>query len=186
MLYDDGCMFRRLAPLAVALLAVPGLSAEDGMIPSWEVSDLAAEVEKNAQGVARILEQIRPKEWIQDGAPAAYVDQHETLGRDLENLALSAQNLGRNPEKLSAAIDTFLWLDRFNSMTQSMAAGVRKYQNAAVADLLESATSRGAGSVEQLKSYMRQLAVASEHRMETAHAEAQRCRVELMNRPPAR
>lgn len=154
-------------------------------MPSWEVAELAAEVEENAQNVARILENLRPKEWIQDGAPPAYVDQHETLGKDLENLTLSAQDLGRNPEKLSAAVDTFLWLDRFNSITQSMAGGVRKYQNAAVADLLESAVTRGGSSVERLKQYMRQLAVAAEQRMETAHSEAQRCRAELVSQPPA-
>ena len=119
-------------------------------MPSWEVSELATQVQENAEAVERVLDQVRPKEWIQDGAPQAYVDQHESLGRDLENLTLSAQALGREPEKLSYAVDTFLWLDRFNSMTDSMAAGVRKYQSAAIADLLESSTTRGAGAAELL------------------------------------
>ena len=156
------------------------------MMPSWEVSELAAQVQENAEAVERVLDQVRPKEWIQDGAPQAYVDQHESLGRDLENLTLSAQALGRDPEKLSYAVDTFLWLDRFNSMTDSMASGVRKYQSAAIADLLESSTTRGAGAVERLKEYMRQLAAASELRMQTAHDEAQRCRAELMQQPRSR
>ncbi len=174
----------RFLGAALLLTAVPLLSAADaGIQPSWEVSELAAEIAERAEGVRRVLEQIRPKEWIQDGAPAAYVDQYDVLGRDLENLVLSAQALGRDPEKLSYVVDTFLWLDRFNSMTTSMAAGVRRYQSGAIADLMESSAGRNSAAIESLKEYMRQLAVVSEQRMQTAHEEAQRCRGELMQRP---
>lgn len=165
------------------LLAASTLSAEDGMMPGWEVREMSELLVANAQAVEKILGNVRPKEWIQDGAPEAYVGQHAALASDLENVVLSAQALGREPEKLSYAVDTFLWLDRFNSMTSSMSAGVRRYQSEPVADLLDSANGKNTGAIAQLKEYMRQLAVAAEQEMEIANSEAQRCRAEMVTQP---
>ena len=91
----------------------------------------------------------------------------------------------RKPEKLSAVVDTYLWLDRLDSMIASVAQGARKYQNAAVADLLIAAKDHNAGQGEGLKTYLRQLVIAREAEMEIAHSEAQRCRGELAARPRA-
>jgi hypothetical protein len=87
------------------------------------------------------------------------------------------------PERLPVVVDTFLWIDRTNSMMASMTDGVRRYQNAAVADLLESARGQYSGAGEKLKEYMRQLAVSVDAQMQIAHEEAQRCRTELVTRP---
>ena len=153
------------------------------MLPSWEVTEIANGVAEHAQSILQILDRIRPKEWIQDGAPQAYVDQHTTLIDDVRNLDLSAQALSRKPDKLSTVVDTFLWLDRSQSMLRSISAGVRKYQNPAIADLLDSAGGVNAGAIEKLKEYMRDLAITAETEMAIAHDEAQRCRVELMRAP---
>jgi hypothetical protein len=170
--------------LCVALTAPAAAQApEEGMLPSWEVAEIANGVVEHAQSVRQILEQIRPKEWIQDGAPQAYVDQHETLASDIQNLELSAQALARKPDRLSIVVDTFLWLDRTQSMLRSISSGVRKYQSSAVADLLDSAGGVNTGAIEKLKGYMRDLATSAEAEMEIAHDEAQRCRGELMRAP---
>jgi len=159
---------------------------QEGVMPSWEVIELSEALVENATSVQTILEQVRPKEWLQDGAPDAYVTQLEGLRSDLTNLDLSAQALARKPEKLSLVIDTFLWLDRFESVLSSMNAGVRRYQNASLADLLDAASGENIAAVSKLKEYMRQLAVERESEMEIAHNEAQRCRSALANQPQAR
>jgi hypothetical protein len=161
------------------VLPLPG----QGVIPRWEVEELAKGIDEQAAILQQLLEQVRPKEWIQDGAPDAYIGQHETLLGEIENLRLSAQALGRQPTKLSSAVDTFLWMDRVGSMMESLSAGVRRYQNPAVADMLDSARSRSQGPEQQLKEYMRQLVVLHEAEMEIAHSEAQRCRETLAKQP---
>lgn len=175
----------RFGAFALCLACALPAAAQDGggTLPRWEVTKIAASVVEHAQSVKQILDQVRPKEWIQDGAPQAYVDQHATLTKDIRNLELSAQELGRAPDTLSTVVDTFLWLDRSQSMLRSISAGVRKYQNPAIADLLDSAGGVNAGAIEKLKEYMRELAVSAEAEMEIAHEEAQRCRVELMRAP---
>lgn len=174
----------RFGALAFMLAcALPAAAQEGGMLPRWEVAEIAGNIEEHAKSVKQILDQVRPKEWIQDGAPDAYIDQHATLTQDVQNLELSAQELARRPEKLSTVVDTFLWLDRSQSMLRSISSGVRKYQNPAIADLLDSAGGVNAGAIEKLKEYMRDLAISAETEMEIAHEEAQRCRGELMRSP---
>ena len=159
---------------------------ESGTIPRWEVIEMAERLRAGADDVVKILSQVRPKEWIQDGAPDAYVTQYETLQADLSNLANSARALERQPEKLSTTVDTFLWMDRVGSMTTSMAAGVRKYQNPSLGDLLNSTAGRVTSAEDRLKEYMRQLVVHQEAEFEIANSEAQRCRQEMLKRPMTR
>ncbi len=153
------------------------------MIPSWEVREMTEDIVKNVATGQKVLAQLRPEEWLRDGASEAYVEQLETMRSDLENAALSARALGRNPERLSYAFDTFLWLERSDSLLNSVAGGVRKYYNGAIADLLDSARGRNVGNITKLKGYVRQLVVEIETSMEIAHNEAQRCRAAIASQP---
>jgi hypothetical protein len=155
----------------------------EGVLPRWEVVQLSNDLAANVEQTKTVLDQVRPKEWIQAGAPAAYVDQHESLLADLQNLKLSAESLGRRPEKLSYVVDTFLWLDRVSSTVGSVGGGVRAYQSAPIADLLDSARGKAETSMDVLKEYMRQVAVEQEAAMDIAHSEAQRCRGQLAIQP---
>ena len=91
-------------------------TAAQDLLPRWEVTALAEGLVEHSKQMEDLLLRVRPKEWIQDGAPQAFVSQHEELIQDIANLSLSAQNVHRNPEKLSAVVDTYLWLDRLDSM----------------------------------------------------------------------
>jgi hypothetical protein len=170
--------------LLQTVLCLP--AAAQGMLPRWEVEAMAKSLEEYVAALQQLLEQVKPKEWVQKGASAAYDEQDAMLRSELANVSLSAQNLGRNPEKISVVVDTFLWLDRSGSMLQSITEGVDRYQNAALASLLRSAAARGQGAQEKLKEYMRQLAVEREAQLEIAHSEAQRCREQLVKRRPVR
>ncbi len=167
--------------LLLGLVAVPASAQE--LLPRWEVIEMAQGVDLHATEMKSLLEQVRPKEWVQDGAPDAYVTQHQSMMQDIDNLSLSAQDMIRHPNGLKAVVDTFLWIDRLSSMISSLEHGVRRYQNAAVAELLVAAKDRNTTEVEKLKTYLRQLAVAREAEMEIADSEAQRCRAELANDP---
>jgi hypothetical protein len=83
-------------------------------------------------------------------------------------------------------VDTFLWLDRIDALLSSVSAGVRRYYNGAVADLLDSARNRNADGIATIKLYMRQLAVHVEGSMDVAHREAQRCREQIAAQPQER
>lgn len=173
---------KKLFNFAVTAITFCGVCAaqDEGMIPRWEVAELSEDIVKNIATGQKVLSELQPQAWVADGASDAYVQQLDRLRSDLASATLSAEALGRQPERLSYAVDTFLWLDRSDSLLGSMANGVRKYYNGAVADLLDSARSRNVGNIATLKEYMRQLAVEVETSMDIAHGEAQRCRSELV------
>ena len=176
--------FRALLAAATAFFFMSiGAAQEEGVIPPWEVREITGDIVKNVATGQKVLAELRPEEWFRDGAPEAYVEQLEMLRADLESTVLAAQALGRDPQRLSYAVDTFLWLERSDSLLDSMAAGVRKYYNGAVADLLDSARGRNADNITALKGYMRQLAVDLETSMRIAHNEAQRCRAAIAAQP---
>ena len=156
------------------------------MLPRWQVEELARDLVENAERARTVVAALRPQEWVKNGAPEAYVQQHAALLKELGNVKLSAQALGREPERLTYAVDTFLWLDRADSLLSSISAGARRYYNTAVADLLASARNRNAGAVAAVKSYVRELAAHVEGAMVVAHSEAQRCREEIIAKPPSR
>ena len=159
------------------------LAQGDGMLPRWQVEDLAAELVQNVETATKVVIALKPREWIQDGAPASYVEQHATLLEEMAQVKLSVQALGREPERLSYAVETFLWLDRTDALLASLAGGVRRYYNGAVADLLDSARNRNTDGIATIKGYLRQLAVHVEQSMKVAHAEAQRCRSQVATQP---
>ena len=172
----------RVLFLAAAWLPV-ALAQGDGMLPRWQVEDLAGALVRNAETATKLVIALKPREWVQDGAPASYVEQHATLLDEMEQVKLSAQALGREPERLSYAVDTFLWLDRTDVLLASLAGGVRRYYNSAVADLLDSARNRNTDGIATIKGYLRQLAIHVEQSMKVAHAEAQRCRSQVATQP---
>ena len=170
--------------LFIALGSFGGLEAQqEGVTPRWEIVAVVQRLDQSANDIRKMLSQVRPEEWVQQGASDAYIGQHNALRSDLSSLALSAQAMQRKPEKLSIAIDTYLWLDRVGSMLRSLTAAVRKYQNPALGELLETAGDRAAASENSLKPYLRQLAVEREAELEISHSEAQRCRETLVRRP---
>jgi hypothetical protein len=172
----------------IFLLAVwPALVAaqEGGVTPDWEIRELAAKLEKNAGVIDGLLKQLKPEEWVSRGATGAYVDQLKQTRQFNSYLIQQAQALGREPAKLSVTLDTFLRLDHLQSLLESITAGVRAYQNSALADLMAAAIGQNVGSRELLKEYARQLAVEREKEWEIANLEAQRCRAALSKKPPA-
>lgn len=172
----------RLFLLASACLTT-AIGQVEGMIPRWQVEEFAASVGSSLESASKVAAQLRPAEWSAEGASAAYADQHAALLNELQQAKLAVSALGREPDRLTYAVDAFLWLERTDSLLGSVAAGVRRYHNTAIADLLDAARNRNTDGMATVKQYMRQLAAHVEQSMKVAHAEAQRCRAELIAPP---
>ena len=155
----------------------------EGMIPRWQIEELTQDIVGNVETATKVVVELKPREWVRKGAPEAYAQQHRTLLEEMELVKLAALALGREPERPTYAVDAFLWLDRVDGLLSSISAGVRRYGNGAVADLLDSARNRNEDSIATMKVYMRQAAEHLEEAMEVAHREAQRCRQDLATQP---
>lgn len=170
---------------AILLIAALRAAAQTGGVaPEWEVRKNLGALAANIQRIKPILEQARPKEWVAKGASEAYVGQWQTIRKEIDYLGISIQTLVRQPGKLTAALDAFFRIDRLQSLLNSLGAGIRRYQNSALADLLESVVSEGAANREGLRQYVLDLAAEKEREFAVADQEAQRCRA-ILSRQPA-
>lgn len=177
----------RLAQVLCLLLpaAASAAAQQGGFVPEWEIRKTVEAVAADCQRLKPILDQVNPKDWVAKGAPDAYIGQWNSTKASLEHMRVSAENLTREPERLTFALDTFLRLGSFESLLGSLAAGVRKYQNPAIADLLQGVVSENSANREKLRSYLIELAQVKEQEFQVADREAQRCRAAVSRQPQA-
>lgn len=176
---------RRL--ITVFWLVSAALAAQTaGVMPDWEVRDLATALEKHTKVIDGLLNQLKPEEWLAQGATPLYVEQLKQARQFNSYLGSQAEALASNPAKLSLVIDVFLRIEHIQSLLDSLTAAVRAHQNPGLGDLLATAIAQNAATREKLKEYTRELAVEREKEWQIANEEAQRCRASLVKRPSAR
>jgi uncharacterized membrane protein YccC len=174
---------RILAVFTVAPLCT--VAQQPGVPTDWDVQKLVIAIAEQSSRIQPLVEQIRPKEWVAKGASDTYVQQWDSAHAQAKTVKLSADNLVREPERLSAALDTYFRLQSLEVVLTSLIDGVRKYQNPALADLLRGVLSENSASRQQLRQYLVDLAAIKEQEFKVMDEEAQRCRESISKLPSA-
>ena len=172
---------------AAAALCIPRLCGQSaGVPPEWEVQkDMASLVDQTGR-LKPLLDAVKPEQWVEKGAPEAYVTQWKSIMAESDYVAGSAKELAAEPERLTLALETYLRLQSLNAQLDSLNEGIRKYQNPALADLIRGAMTDGAAGREKLRQYIVRLAAVKEEQLKVANDEAQRCRSILLKQAPAK
>ncbi len=171
---------------SLCLFATAAAAQVGGVVPRWDVRQNAEALAAHAKRVQPVFEQLKPEEWVRQGASESYVAQWKSTRVQLQALVDSAGKLAADPEKLTTALEVFFRLESLEAMLRSLSAGARRHQNAALADLLESLFTEGASSREKLREYILELAADQEQALKVMDQEAQRCRALLVRQPPSK
>lgn len=174
---------------AVLVLIWPGMLANAqtaGVAPEWDTQKMLTELAAQAQRFKPLIEEAKPSEWVSQGAPDAYVAQLRSATAEVGYLIRSAGELARQPDRLTKTIETYFRMLAVESMLTSLAEGIRRYQNPALADLLRSAVSDSTAYREKLRQHLVDLAAVKEAEFQVADREAQRCRAVLSRQPGSR
>jgi hypothetical protein len=166
----------RLAVLLVCTTAGTAFGQGAGLPPEWETRRLLTELVANAKKLDPLVRQLDPNRWVEAGAPQAYVGQWQRVKESTGHLQWSAEQLAGDPDRVSLALDTLFRLQGMEGMLGSLAEGVRRYQNPAIADLLLGVASENSANHEKLKQYVQELAIVKEKEFKVMDQEAQRCR----------
>lgn len=166
-------------------LPPPTPAQSGGLAPEWEVRNQLTALAQHVQRFKPIVDQVKPQEWVSQGAPAAYVDQGKRVQAEIGYLLTSVQVLADQPQKLTAALDTYFRMQSLDLLLRSYEAGIRKYQNPALADLLQGVMGQTAADRQKLRQYVLDLATDREVAFKVADEEAQRCRAVLSRQPHA-
>lgn len=155
-----------------------------GVAPDWELKPKAEKIAQDAAPLRPLLEQIDPSKWDVPGGNAAYVRQNRESLEAIGHLQNVAQRLAATPTRLTIALEALLRVEHFVSQVQSFAEGVRRYQNPAVAEVLESELVRPMASRDWLRTHVTELAATREKEWEVAEKEAQKCREQTQRQGP--
>lgn len=170
--------------LALGLSCLPvGAQTGSGVSAEWDTRTMLQSLADQAQKLKPILDRVQPKEWLAQGASQTYVEQWQKASNEIGYLATSSKLLAEQPEKLTAALDTLYRLENLDSVLNSLAGGVRKYQNPALADLLQGVATSNFTNREKLRAFILDLAGQKEQELQVMDKEAQRCRTELLRQP---
>ena len=177
---------KNFLPLLLLPMALPLSAPAQGVSAPWDISQTLGSLAEQTQRLTPILDQLTPDKWVARGAPAAYTAQWTNVRSEVGYLLSAAQNLRKQPERLTLALETLFRLQAVESQVNSLVDGVRRYQNPAVGDLLVSVVSANSANRDQLRQYVTDLAETKDQEFRVVDQEAQRCRGTLMRQPPVR
>jgi hypothetical protein len=174
--------------LPSALLFAWGAAAQPraGVESEWDVRKLAVNLQTQANHIQPVIGRVQPDALLANGAPGAYVVQWKTAQAELRYFLDSSAALAKQPERLTLALDTYFRMQALEGTLGSVIEGIRKYQNASLAGLIQDIMSENSANRDKLRQYIQDLAAQKEQEFQVADREAQRCRGLLLRQPPAR
>jgi hypothetical protein len=180
-----------IAAATACWLAIPAQQQSPAVadrvpVDASEVPTIAARISQRSEHLSPMLEQVHPAEWVAKGAPEAYASQWKSLAEQNQAIKNDMTAIAEHPEGMQDAMRALFRVHRFDSDLNALLVGVRRYQNPALADLIESVATGDQSGVEKLQQYVLDLADASEQQLRIENDEAQRCRSTLANQPPVR
>lgn len=177
-----------------ALILACGASAQQtnslagNSSPSMTDEDVAAIFSRLSQRAARIepmLEQLHPNDWIAKGAPDTYLAQWNSIREQFGAIQSDMSALAQHPDHLTESMKALFRVQATQVRLGSLMGGVRKYQNPALADLIESVAAEANGDIDRFEKHLLELADEKEQQFTVVDREAQRCRAALSRQPAA-
>ena len=130
-----------------------------------------------------VIGRVKTDAWVANGAPQTYVTQWTTAQKEMNYLLGSIDALAKQPERLPLALDAYFRMQAMESTFGSVIEGIRKYQNPAIADLLQGVVNENSANRDRLRQFVTDLATQKEQEFQVVDKEAQRCRGVLMKQP---
>jgi hypothetical protein len=166
--------------LLFAQAASPAAQPSAGAPADW---DMRPRIEKLGQNVGRlkpVFDQIKPGSWAIEGGPEAYQRQQKACSDGLTYVQNAVARWSAQPDKLSLMLETLIRIESMDQQAISLSQGVRRYQNPAVADILDSMLNSLSGDLEWLRGQSLEMSQQREKELEVAQKEAQRCRTQIL------
>ncbi len=168
------------------LLSSSAIFGQTGVSSEWDVRKLLTSLDMQSQHLRPVIAQVKPADWLANGAPDTYVVQWKAAQTELGSLLASSEAFARQPEKLTLALDTYFRMQALESTLGSVSEGVRKYQNPALGDLIIAVMGENGTNRDHLRQYIADLAAQKEQEFQVVDREAQRCRQSLVQQPPSK
>lgn len=169
----------RLVPALIA--AAVFASAQQ---PSQQAVGIFNSISNHATRLAPMLEQVRAKDWIAKGAPDTYDSQLASARRHIQTIQAQMADMVKQPEEIQKGMLALFEVQAFHRVLDSLMGGLRRYQNPALADLIQAVSAEDQADLERLQQHLVNLVGEKEEQYRVIDHEAQRCRAILSAQPP--
>ena len=177
-------MFKLITALPILASVLLAQKPNSGVSPEWDIRQDMTALAGQIRQLQPMVDRIKPETWLSQGAPSAYVKQMASLQNGMQYLLGSSEKLASEPERLTAALDTYFRIQHVETMIDSLREGVRKYQSPDLAEILNGLMTASSNNKEKLRAHIVDLASLREQEMSVMDQEAQRCRGVLSRIPP--
>ncbi|MCC6586414.1 MAG: hypothetical protein IT168_06825 [Bryobacterales bacterium] len=159
--------------------------AQAGLTPAWEMQQGLDALIAQTKRLVPIMEEVKAKDWIAQGASDTYAQQQQTIRNEIKYLIQTTTALKSKPDRMKDTLETYLRLQSLEALLESLSKGVRRYQNPALADLIEGLIAENDVNRGHLRTYLVELVTNKETELGIMNEEAQRCRGMLIRQAPA-
>jgi len=150
-----------------------------GVAAEWDVRKQIGGLVAGIREMDALLRKADTKIFAENGAPETYIALLRSAHGSMQHLINAANALAQDPEKLSAALETYFQMERLQVLLGSLQEGIRKYQSPDLANMLGKVQSGNIVNKDRLQQQIRDIADLREQEFQIANEEAQRCRANL-------
>jgi hypothetical protein len=154
-------------------------------MPDEEVAALFSRISARAARIEPMLQQLHPNDWIAKGAPDTYLTQWNSIREQFTAIKSDMDDLSQHPDRLTDSMGALFRVQATQLALNSLMGGVRRYQNPALADLIESVAAEAGGDIDRFEKHLLEMATEKEAQFTLVDREAQRCRANLSRQPAA-
>ena len=148
-----------------------------------EVSAIFSHISQRAARIEPMLDQLHPNDWIAKGAPDTYLAQWNSVRRQFTAIESDMSDLTQHPDRLTDSMSALFRVQATHLALGSLMGGVRRYQNPALADLIESVAAEAGGDIDRFEKHILEMTAEKDRQFTLVDREAQRCRATLSREP---
>jgi uncharacterized membrane protein YccC len=149
-----------------------------------QIQSIFTGISKHAARIEPMIQQLHPAEWVAKGAPQTYVAQWNSTIEQLNVIQTEMSALAQRPDQLVELMRALFRVQASQKVVASLMEGLRRYQNPALAELIESVAAEDQSSLDNFQRYLVELATDRQQQYDVVEHEAQRCRSTLVGPPP--
>ena len=167
------------------VLAGSALAQDAAIIPiaDDEIAMTFTKISQRAGRIEPMVQQLRPADWLNKGAPDTYVSQWNSILAQYRAVQAEMSALAQHPAQITVTMKALFRLQAIHPLMDSLMGGTRKYQNPALADSIESVAAENVADIDKIERYLMQIAGDREQEFTIVDHEAQRCRAVLSKQP---
>lgn len=140
-------------------------------------------IANHAARIEPMLQQLKPNDWVAKGAPDTYVTQFNSAIEQIHAIQSDMSALAQHPEQMTECMKALFRVQSSHRTLVSLMEGLRRWQNPALAELIESVAAEDQTDLDHLEQYVLQLAIEKDQQYAVVDSEAQRCRATLSRQP---